>query len=979
MGTMHVVFLSDYEWLLSPQRFPIHVSVAVKYLYLFQHTHRVSQDEVVMAHERVMSRLCELLAQEPVLIFTFGHRSLACLYGKEPPHIMSVGNIKRHSLHLFGMPANVWSVDLGDYKNPNNPVYVRATAREVARMITVYVSDEQTNISHQTIDVSFTRNAMLHPTSAVSRSMNVREPFWLFDMASIQDRVVLWGFDSSGQRTHYTIDECQVSIVVQGATLQTLASFASQHDLIAHGPTNITAQPFELYQQPTQMIRFATPVSMVSAWRHKVQLKQKQWRLYDAHLPIPQLVARQYGLHVATWSDELDRPRPTLEIAAIDVEFSGPEQIVTAWTLLREPSKSGHSACMPASVLALLGQKEQHATEIRQAEYDVLIALYNHLHDQPIDVLVAYRFAQSVIPLVSRLCAYGIPTPFSRLPLYYYWAAAVPAEHGSVGGLGCFTGVLTIDLAVWAYTRKIVAEPTLQGLCDHFGVAYADADRAGAALQLCIKQAIHWSIIEHARVFGICPPQQEAYGKMRQTDALFYAHARNQSIVFPARSYTNADEDAKATSKTFKGALNIQKPGLYASVVQLDAKHYYPSIIIGHNICVTRCVRRHAQDNPATFAWCNDTRGYQRGELGFIPTVCVYLLEKRASVQQRRRALLKQDASADCSVLDQEEMAFKLSANVVYGCLPDKVLSEDVAAIARDILLQSIDYCNQHMGTVIAADTDSVMVHVPSVPEGTDGFSVIQTAFEQLNERVGPEIGFKYEGTASRILLQTSKRRAFVMAHAPKQVIMKGLEATQLGVPPIVRTTLTRLIHDLLLSPSFPTSSDLLVHSLGDAGLQIVNGTLHPKQFVIYERLKSPTTKPYALYKELMARHHPDIPFLPGHIGYIEVIDVFRGERTIRPPSEVVTSHDPSVVRRHFLIDRFRCLTQLWKPAMTLLTTVNPEWGARLDHAHALVLQSLQLIPVPFSNQLSELTRPVYICPMCATLLTAVEHQCNQA
>src|SRR5690606_2899774 len=148
---------------------------------------------------------------------------------------------------------------------------------------------------------------------------------------------------------------------------------------------------------------------------------------------------------------------------------------------------------------------------------------------------------------------------------------------------------------------KVAAEPTLSGLAAHFSVTAAST--AESVLGICMKQQLHWTLIEHARVLGVCPTHLDAYGRMQQTQALFYSHASGTNIVFPES--TTYDDDHR---KTFKGGFNLQRPGMYSSVVQLDGKHYYPSIIIAHNICITKC--RTVDSTREDLVWHNQDHGY---------------------------------------------------------------------------------------------------------------------------------------------------------------------------------------------------------------------------------------------------------------------------------------------------------------------------------------------------------------------------------
>ena len=193
------------------------------------------------------------------------------------------------------------------------------------------------------------------------------------------------------------------------------------------------------------------------------------------------------------------------------------------------------------------------------------------------------------------------------------------------------------------------------------------------------------------------------------------------------------------------------QPGIYSWVVPFDFSSLYPTTIIAYNIDYSTYIpeseiHRYAPDTyhcieweehtccehdpetytPATqpgFTFCGKrTYCFLREPKGVIPELLESLLGARKDTR-KALALLAPEETLMREVLDKRQLAYKVSANSMYGAmgvtkgyLPFMPGAMCTTAMGRQNIEKAAKYVQSEYGaTLIYGDTDSIYVHFPGI------------------------------------------------------------------------------------------------------------------------------------------------------------------------------------------------------------------------------------------------------------------------
>jgi DNA polymerase alpha subunit A len=176
----------------------------------------------------------------------------------------------------------------------------------------------------------------------------------------------------------------------------------------------------------------------------------------------------------------------------------------------------------------------------------------------------------------------------------------------------------------------------------------------------------------------------------------------------------------------YGGGLVLEpKKGLYDKyVLLLDFMSLYPSIIQEYNLCfstVDRQLMGNSSDDPVNAQGEEEPLQLpdlpdETKEKGILPRVIRTLVQRRRQVKK----MLKQEKNpVTKQQLDVRQMALKLTANSMYGCLGfsnSRFYAKPIAALVtgtgRDILQRTVEIAENTLNLeVIYGDTDSIMIH----------------------------------------------------------------------------------------------------------------------------------------------------------------------------------------------------------------------------------------------------------------------------
>ena len=271
-------------------------------------------------------------------------------------------------------------------------------------------------------------------------------------------------------------------------------------------------------------------------------------------------------------------------------------------------------------------------------------------------------------------------------------------------------------LKTWATTRE--------GLVNY--VTHCDADTffiAALALKLQIlpltKVLTNLAGNSWARTLGGTRAERNEY-------ILLHEFHRNKYICPDkvwSKGRAKADEEAadgeegvdtKKKDK-YKGGLVFEpERGLYDKfILVMDFNSLYPSIIQEYNICFTTVDRSETSENDDEEKVPDVPVDQAQG---ILPRLIATLVSRRREVKKLMKD--KHATAEQLALWDTKQMALKLTANSMYGCLgytQSRFYARPLAMLTtfkgREILRSTKELAESNQLQVIYGDTDSVMIN----------------------------------------------------------------------------------------------------------------------------------------------------------------------------------------------------------------------------------------------------------------------------
>ncbi len=267
----------------------------------------------------------------------------------------------------------------------------------------------------------------------------------------------------------------------------------------------------------------------------------------------------------------------------------------------------------------------------------------------------------------------------------------------------------------------------------------------------------------------------------------------------------------KNRRKELKGGFVLEpEKGLHSSVLVLDFKSMYPSIIRSFNICPTTLLTNESQEPPEdVITTVAGTKFVSKNvKEGIIPHVLEKLMKKR---QETKRALKKEKDPAKKKSLHARQWALKILANAFYGHMGyvrAKIYNLDIAntitSSGRDIIHKTKTEIEKKYGyKVVYGDTDSVMVKVDNE---TDMQKIRQIGTEiskHITEKLPGYLELEFEKFFKQFLPLT-KKRYVAWKFEPdgdgwqEGIEMKGIETVRRDWCDLVSETLSEIIEIIL-------------------------------------------------------------------------------------------------------------------------------------------------------------------------------------
>lgn len=429
----------------------------------------------------------------------------------------------------------------------------------------------------------------------------------------------------------------------------------------------------------------------------------------------------------------------------------------------------------------------------------------------------------------------------------------------------------------------------------------------------------------------------------------------------------DGDDDNVDTKKKekYKGGLVFEpEKGLYDKyVLVMDFNSLYPSIIQEYNICFTTVDRTATAENENEEKVPEVPSPDQ--EQGILPRLIATLVSRRREVKKLMKD--KRATPEQLALWDTKQLALKLTANSMYGCLgytQSRFYARPLAMLTtfkgREILRSTKELAESKQLKVIYGDTDSVMINT-NMDNISDALKVGEEFKKSVNERY-KLLEIDIDNVFRRLLLHAKKKYAAINVTEMDgkyvdKLEVKGLDMKRREYCALSKEVSQKLLNELLSGEDQELVLNRVHDYLRDLASSMREFKIPIQKYVIYTKLsKRPDEYPN---KETMP---------PAQVALREIA---RG-KTIRPNdviSYIVTNGDsesaslPPAKRSYTLQDvmkpdsglkpdiEYYLIKQIFPPIERLCAPVPGTDAVRLAECLGLDVRKYQINTSSTNNQ----------------------------
>ncbi|EHY60019.1 DNA-directed DNA polymerase alpha catalytic subunit pol1 [Exophiala dermatitidis] len=311
--------------------------------------------------------------------------------------------------------------------------------------------------------------------------------------------------------------------------------------------------------------------------------------------------------------------------------------------------------------------------------------------------------------------------------------------------------------------------------------------------------------------------------------------------------------DTKKKDK-YKGGLVFEpEKGLYDKfILVMDFNSLYPSIIQEYNICFTTVDRSTTSENE------NEEKVPEVPDeqtQGILPKLISTLVKRRREVKKLMKD--KRATAEDLALWDTKQLALKLTANSMYGCLgytQSRFYARPLAMLVtfkgREILRSTKELAESNQLQVIYGDTDSVMINT-NADNIAQALSVGVDFKRSVNERY-KLLEIDIDNIFRRLLLHAKKKYAAInMAEVDGKYVekleVKGLDMKRREYCALSKEASQRLLNEILSGEDPEVVLEKIHEYLRELAGKMRENAIPVQKYVIYTKLgKNPKEYPNA-------------------------------------------------------------------------------------------------------------------------------------
>ena len=317
-----------------------------------------------------------------------------------------------------------------------------------------------------------------------------------------------------------------------------------------------------------------------------------------------------------------------------------------------------------------------------------------------------------------------------------------------------------------------------------------------------------------------------------------YGKGRAKAEAEPIDGEEGADVKKK---DKYKGGLVFEpEKGLYDKfVLVMDFNSLYPSIIQEYNICFTTVDR-------ADFSATEDDERVPEVPVdqaqGILPKLIATLVNRRREVKK-----LMKDKAANVEQLalwDTKQMALKLTANSMYGCLgytQSRFYARPLAMLTtykgREVLRSTKELAESSQLQVIYGDTDSVMINT-NATNVAEALKVGKELKRAVNDRY-KLLEIDIDNIFRRLLLHAKKKYAAInMAEVDGKFVdkleVKGLDMKRREYCQLSKEVSQRLLSEILSGDDPEVVLEKIHEYLREISKKMRENALPAQKYIIY-------------------------------------------------------------------------------------------------------------------------------------------------